>query len=118
MISYLQSSKELIYLQGVQVTYTSVSEGVYNPSTGSVSNTEFSKSVKAFPKKVKTSAYNYPNLVGKVVTEFLILATDLDTPPGLQDRVTLGTAEYSVSDVSEHYGEGVLVLYKVLGVKG
>lgn len=115
---FIQSAKRLIYPHGVSLVITSVSEAVYNIETGTATSTETSKTVIAFPKTVKVSSYNYPNLIGKSLTEFLVVATDLTSAPRPLDRLTMGTEVLTVDSVSEHVAGGSVVIYKVLAVKG
>src|SRR5574343_235572 len=115
---FLQAAKDLIYPNGISITFTRVVEGEYNTSTGTVTNVESNTTVKAFPKNVKTNAYNYPNLIGREVKEYLIVASDLANKPQPQDKVTQGSTVYSVDSVREHVAIGEVVLYKVIVYKG
>ena len=115
---FIQSAKQLIYPNGVPLVVTSVGDSVYNVETGLSESISTSTSIIAFPKSVKVSTYNYPNLIGKVVTEFLIVATDLTSPPRALDKLTRGVETFTVEMVSEHVAGGYTVLYKVLAVKG
>lgn len=115
---FLQAAKDLIYPNGVSITFTRVIEGEYNTSTGTVTNTEVNTTVKAFPKNVKVNAYNYPNLTSKEVKEYLIVASDLANKPQPQDKVTQGSTVYSVDSVREHVAQGQIVLYRVIVYKG
>ena len=118
MNPFIKAAKELIYRNGVQISFIVVTEGTYNPATGSSVNTESSTSVIAFPKRVHATNYNYPNLVGKEVVEYLIVATDLSTKPKMQDKITRGSETYSVNSCTEHVALNEVVIYKVLAVKG
>lgn len=118
MSLFLQAAKELVYPNGIDVTFTTVIEGVYDPNTGSVTNAETSVVLKAFPKNIKANAYNYPNLIGKEVIEFIFVATDLVTKPRPQDKVTKGTDTFIVERVRDNYADGQVVIYQLLGVKG
>ena len=115
---FLQASKDAIYTHGVSVTFVTVVEGEYNTETGSVTNTEVNTTVKAFPKNVKVNQYNYPSLISKQVTEFLIVPADLATKPNPQDKVIRDGATYTVDSVKEHTAMGEVVLLKVIVYKG
>lgn len=114
---FIQAAKELIYLHGTNVTFISVAEGVYNSDTGTVTNTETETTIKGYPKNVKANTFNYPNLVGKEATEWLVVASDLSTIPTPQDKVKRGSKVYSVDSVRDIVAEGESVIYKVLVVK-
>ncbi len=117
MNDFILASKELIYKNGVDVTFVTVTEGAYDSDTGSVTNTEVETTVKGYPKNVKANTFNYPNLVGKEATEWLVVASDLSTIPTPQDKVKRGSKVYSVDSVRDIVAEGESVIYKVLVVK-
>lgn len=117
MNPFIQAAKDLIYPNGISVTFVSVTEGVYNSDTGSVTNTEVETVITAYPKNVKVNSFNYPNLQGKEVTEYLVVASDLTAVPMPQDKVKRGSKVYTVDSVREVIAEGDPVIYKVLCVK-
>jgi len=118
MSPFLQAAKELIYPNGIEVVFKKVIEGVYDPNTSSVVNTETSTTIKSFPKNIKATVYNYPNLVGKEVMEFLVVATDLTSKPDTQDKIVKGSDTFLVERVRENYADGQVIIYQLLGVKG
>lgn len=118
MNPFIQAAKDLIYKNGISISFTTLTETGYNPATGTSGNTETSVTVIAFPKRVVANSYNYPNLVGKEVVEYLIVAGDLPNKPKPQDKITRDTVVYSVNGCSEHVALGEVVIYKVLAVKG
>lgn len=118
MNPFLEAAKRRIYPNGVSITFKSITEGTYNPATGTTTNTETSTVITAFPKRVVATNYNFPNLIGKEVTEFLVVATDLATKPKTLDTITRGTDVYTVDNTKEHVARGEVVIYKILAVKG
>lgn len=118
MNPFLQAAKELVYPNGIQVTYTSNATGTYDVETGSVTNTSTATPLKAFPKAVKTSAYNYPNLIGKNVSEWLVVASDLIVSPSPLDKITRGSEVSAVDSYTEHMAGGEVILYKIITVRG
>ncbi len=118
MNQFIQEAKYLVYKHGLNVTYTAVVEGVYDVDTSSVTNTETSNTIKVFPKRIKATQYNYPNLVSKQVVEFLVIASDLPSIPGNQDKIVFQSETYSVYTYSEHFALGEKVLYKIIAAKG
>lgn len=115
---FIKEAKRLVYSNGIQVTFSSIQTGSYNVETGSVTSTQVDTTLIAFPKQVKVSQYNYPDLIGKTVLEFLIVAPDLAQEPKPLDKLTMASVVYTVDRVSEHYGSSQKVLYKVLATKG
>ena len=118
MSEFIEAAKELIYSNGVSITITAVTEGAYNADTGTVTNTETSTVVTAFPKVVKVNSFNFPSLVGREVVEYLVVATDIAAQPRPQDKITRGAVVYSVDSVREHVAQGAVVIYKIIAVKG
>lgn len=118
MNQHLIQAKRNVYREGVSITFVTVTEGTYDSDTGSVTNTETETIVIGYPKNVKVNSYNYPNLIGKEVTEWLVVASDLSTKPNPQYKVKRGSTVYSVHSVVEIVAQGEPVLFKVLVVKG
>jgi len=117
-LEFIRSAKQLIYPNGVSIVYSAVTTGAYNVETGTAANTEVQTTLIAFPKVVKVSQWNYPNLVNKTVEEFLIVGTDLATAPKPQDKLTRDSVVYTVDSIREHVAGGEVVIYKVLAYKG
>ena len=118
MNPFIQAAKELIYPNGIIITYQSVSDGTYDVETGLTSNTSTDTVITAFPKVLKPSLYSYPSLVGKTVSEWLVVAPDLPSNPKPLDKILKGTEVHTVESYSEHVAQGELVLYKVVASKG
>lgn len=111
---YLAGARQLIYQHSPDVTFTTTTTGQYDVEIGEVTTTETSVTIKAFPKKFTANQYNAPNLVGQVLTEFLVIADDLTAKPKNQDKVTYGSETLTVQSVKEHSMYGAAMLYKVL----
>ena len=117
-LQFIRSAKQLIYPNGVSVVFTAVTNQDYNIETQTAGTTEVQTTVIAFPKVVKVSQWNYPNLVNKTVEEFLIVATDLTQAPKPLDKLTRGSDVFTVDSTREHVAGGSVVIYKVLAYKG
>lgn len=115
---FITSAKKLIYRQGADITYVKVTQGTYNVEAGTTTNIESTSTVKAFPKQVKVTTYNYPNLVGKDVVEFLIVSEDLTATPNTTDKITYSGKTYQVETYVEVMARGELVIYKIMASKG
>lgn len=118
MNPFIQASKELVYPNGLTITYKTVGESSYNVESGEVTNTSVETTLKAFPKAFKASVYSYPSLVGKNASEWLVVAPDLPSTPKPLDKILKGTEVHTVETYSEHVAEGQVVLYKIIAVKG
>ena len=118
MSQFIKAAKELVYPNGLTVTYSSVTIGNYDIESGSVTNTTTETVIKAFPKAFKASIYSYPSLIGKNASEWLVVASDLPSTPKPLDKILRGTELHTVETYSEHVAEGQVVLYKIITVKG
>ena len=78
-------AQNLIESAGVEITYKSVSEGVYDPNTLSVSNTETPETIKAFLTRLTSQEEKDPNLVNKSASVFLIANNSLTAAPSDRD---------------------------------
>jgi hypothetical protein len=118
MNQFLQSAIQMIELHGVTSTYTKVTNGSYDPNTGSVTNTETSFTVKTYPKHIKATQFNYPNLIGKdAVLVYLPGNTSVGTPD-TSDKITIGSDVYTVDSFQKHIALGEVCLYRIVAVKG
>ncbi len=118
MGQFQQTVNSRINAHGLNVTYVVLTEGDYNVETGTNSNTETTYTVKAYPKNAKVNQYNYPNLIGKSVVEFLISQELLTVVPSNTDKIIYKGITYTVDSYREITAEGSVVLLKVLAVKG
>ena len=118
MNPFIISAKELIYRNGINITYNSINISDYDVETGSVQETTSSTSLKGFPKALKANQYHHPNLVGKTASEWLIVALDLSSIPKPNDTILKGVEVLKVDSYSEHYADGEVVIYKIIAVKG
>lgn len=114
---FLQEVKQLINLHGVTITYVTVTEGAYNIETGSVTNTETSTSFKAYPKRIRATQFNYPNLIGRTVFELLVPADALATVPRFQDKISMNSEYFTVESTSTITAEGSACLLMILVTK-
>ena len=118
MNPFIQAAKELVYPNGLTVTYKSISEPTYDVESGEVQSTAVETTLKAFPKAFRASLYSLPSLIGKNVSEWLVVAPDLPSSPKPLDKILKGTEVHTVETYSEHVAEGTVVLYKIIAVKG
>lgn len=115
---FITAAKKLIYKNGIQITFVKVQEGDYDADTGSVTNTETQTTVIAYPEEVTANQYNFPNLIGKVVTKFSVVSVDLGYKPLANDKIIIGTDTYSVVTVKDIVARGESVIYLVNAIKG
>ena len=118
MNPYLKATIDALNTHGVTASYIKVQEGEYDPETGSTVNTETTTSIKTYPKAVKVSQYNYPNLIGKTVLKFLVAGNAITGSPSVMDKIEYKSNTYTVDSYTEHTALGEIALYQILGVKG
>lgn len=118
MNQFLISTKSFIDTNGISCTYTVVQEGAYNVETGSTTNTETAYTVKMYKKHLKANQYNYPNLVGKDAAMFYLVNDSLTFTPAVRDKITFSGVTYNIDSIQEHSALGVVILYRIVAVKG
>ena len=118
MNNFSSAAVHLISRHGMDVQYVTTVEGAYDPETGSVSNTTASKTVKAYPKTIKTNAYNFPDLINKTVVEWIIPSTMMASVPEPQDTIRDGSNIYSVYRVFTIIAHGEDTVYRIISIKG
>lgn len=118
MNPFITSARKLIYRNGVNVVFTRVQEGVYNSDTGTVTNTETTKTVKAYPENVTVNQYNFPNLINKEVVKYSVVSADLGYKPEPTDRITVNGSVLSIVKVQDVVARNESVIYFVFAVKG
>lgn len=118
MNNFSIAAVRLISRHGRDVEYITTVEGAYNPETGTVDNTTSSKTVKAYPKTIKTNAYNFPDLINKTVVEWLIPSVTMTNKPMPQDTIVSGTDVYSVYRCFTIEACGEDTVYRVISIKG
>ena len=117
MNQFAKASIGAITRNGTSVTYKTVSTGSYNPATGVVTSTETSITLKAYPKHIKFTAFNHPDLIGKEGVLFYFTAENSFVPK-LSDIVVYNSGEYIVQSIQSHFAQGEVILYRVLTIKG
>ena len=118
MDRYLAIALRAINTHGKTCTYSVVSEGTYNIETSSATNTETSYSVKMYKKHIRANQYNYPNMIGKDSAVFYLANNSLSFVPTSTDKITFNSKIYTVDSVTEHAADGLVILYKILAVRG
>lgn len=118
MNQFLQSTVKLINLHGQQMTYVAVTEGAYDIETSSSSNTDTNHTIKMYKKHIRANQYNYPNLIGQDAALFYLANNKLQFTPNIRDKIIVDSKSYVIDNIVEHRANGVIVLYKLLAVKG
>jgi hypothetical protein len=118
MDRYLSITSRAISEHGKNCTYTIVTEGAYDIETGSTTNTETAYTVRMYKKHIRASQYNFPNMIGRDSALFYLANNNLSFVPAPKDKITIDAVTYTVDSVTEHAADGLVILYKILTVKG
>lgn len=110
-------TSRLITKHGVDIEYVVVSEGAYNVETGTTENTTISTPIRSYPKRLKITQYNYPNLIGKQAIEFLVVGSALTSPPKTNDKIVYNLDEYNVESFVSYVAYGEVKLLSILAIK-
>ncbi len=115
----ITSPQRLIARYGNAVTYTRVVEGVYNPSTSSVVNTETTTSPLALKTGTSFRESQSPSIVGKESLVFLIAGTSLAFTPELGDKITDSEGKkFQVKIVSRIEVQDAVALWRLVCISG
>lgn len=115
MNRFLASAKKLISLHGVGLTYKSISTGIYNIETSSVTNIETSHTLVMYPKHIRANTYSFPTYIGKDAVMFYLANDSLGFTPTIQDAISYSSKTYKVEAIQYHYASGQIVMYKLIG---
>lgn len=118
MNQFLQSTIKLINLHGQSMTYSVVAESIYNVETGTTTNADTNYTIKMYKRHVRANQYNYPNLIGQDAAVFYLANNALAFTPNIRDKITTDSQTYTIDSITEHRTNGVIVMYKILAVKG
>lgn len=116
--AFLASTKNQIDRHGKVMSYVVVTEGVYNIETSATTNTETAYSVKMYKKHIRANQYNFPNLIGRDSALFYLANSKLSFIPAPKDKIIADSITYTVDSVTEHSANGLVILYKILTIKG
>lgn len=117
MNAFLNACIRLVSRHGMMAGVVQVTEGAYNVETLSTVNTEIVHKVKLFKNHIKSSQYNYPNLIGRDAAEFYLVNDCITFKPSIRDKIQYGTDVYTIDNIQEHHALGVICLYTVVAVK-
>lgn len=118
MNKFLQAAISAINRHGADCTYKTIQTSSYNPATGSSTTSSTDYVVKTYQKQIIANQYNYPNLVGKESAMFYIANNSLGFTPKPNDKIVQAGKTFTVVSVQEHRAESVIVLYRIIAVKG
>ena len=117
-MQFLDIAKRAILRHGMDLIYATVVTGAYNTATGKPSTVRTEYTKRMYPKQFLANQYNYPTLVGKETVMFYLANDSLGFIPKVNDEIEYKSKTYKVQSVQEHFAEGAIALYKMIGVRG
>lgn len=114
---FLQAVKSALKQHGALGNYIRVSAAVYDIETASSANTSVTYSVQMYEKHIKTSQFNFPNLIGKQVSMFYIAADSLAFTPSVKDQIEYAGTRFTIESFSEHVAKGQVIMHKILAIR-
>lgn len=115
MNQFESSASNAILRHGVSCTYKILQVGTYDTATSKVVNTEISKTIIAYKKSVKVNQFSYPNLIGKEVAMFYVLASDVASP-NVGDHIVFNGKSFKVDSYQSHSASGKVIVHRIIGV--
>ena len=91
-------SSKVIRKLGGNITYRKVSTGIYNPSTGTVSEVEIDTTIKGVLDNVSKLEVN--DLVTQSDKKLTIAAKDITFTPSNKDRILIASIEYKIISIN------------------
>jgi hypothetical protein len=114
----LQMTTKAFARHGVDLPYTSVVTGLYDPEQARPAVVKTTYTLKMYPKQFFANQYNFPTLVGKENILFYLSAEGLGFIPKVNDEVEYKGKKYKVYDVQEHFANASVALYKLTSSRG
>jgi hypothetical protein len=108
---------QLIAKHGIVSTYKVVTEGLYDPNTSTVVNSETNYAVTLYRKHIRANQFNFPNLIGKDISLFYLSPIGLSFVPTAGDYIVYDSQTYKVDSVQKHAALGQVELYRIIGSK-
>ena len=96
--SLRKAASKTISKLGGDITYRRVTTGIYNPTSGSMSEVKADSSIKGVVRQVTPSEVR--DLISSQDKRLTIAAKDIDFSPTTFDRVVISGTEYKVIQIN------------------
>ena len=113
---FLNAAKRAIARNARSFTYKRIVTGAVDLNTGGVTNAVTDVPVSMYKRQIRASQFNFPNLIGKDIAEFYLIATDISFIPKVKDKVVDGAKTYTIETYQQHEAHGQIILYKMIAV--
>jgi hypothetical protein len=105
-------ASQLITKFGGAVTIRRIGTGIYNPTTGTVSESDAEVSIRGVVQGVSSRSVN--DLVRATDKLLLIAATDVNFKPLTSDEVIIGGVTHQVIDVQTIEQDNIAITYELV----
>ena len=102
---------------GRDLTYTSI-ERIVDKINGTVTEVNTDRVLRIYPKSIRASQYNFPDLVGKEVVTFYLAVDGLGFKPKVNDTILLNGEVFTIRYYDFHEAAGENCLYRLTGATG
>ena len=115
MNPFMKAAINAVNRNGRNLSYFNIST-VVDKIKGTVSAVKTEKVLKIYPKSVKVTQYNYPDLIGKSVIVFYLANFNLGFTPKPNDEISYNGKIYIIRSYDFHEAHGENCLYRLTGV--
>lgn len=117
MNAFLKAAVAAINRNGRVINFTQI-ERVVDKIQGTVVEQKTTYPVKMYPKHIRASQYNFPDLIGKNVITFYLANYELGFTPKVNDTVEFDSKIFTVRYFDFHEAHGQNCLYRITGATG
>lgn len=114
---FKKAAIDAVNRNGRILTYTEITRTV-DKITGKVIENKVDFPVKMYPRSVKATQYNFPDLIGKEVITFYLAVNSLPFTPKMNDVITKDGKIFTIRFYDFHEAHGENCLYKITGATG
>ena len=109
--SLRKAASKTISKLGGDITYRRVTTGIYNPTSGSMSEVKADSSIKGVVGQVTRSEVN--DLISSQDKRLTIAAKDIDFSPTTFDRVVISGTEYKVIQINTNEQDNTAIIFDI-----
>ena len=106
---FRQASSNILRAFGGSITYQQIATGLYNSSTGTISETITEHTIKGFLENVVNAEVN--ELISQNDKKLNVSAQDLTFTPTTKDKIIISSIEYKIIQIDTDMAENTDVKY-------
>ena len=109
--SLRKAASKTISKLGGDITYRRVTTGIYNPTSGSMSEVKADSSIKGVVGQVTRSEVN--DLISSQDKRLTIAAKDIDFTPTTFDRIVISGTSYKIIQINTNEQDNTAISYEI-----